>query len=450
MIANKPTSWTVAGEVATIVKAGFGEIPGLRISGWDASTVGDADAAVGITINSPEALRRLLWSPGELGLARAYVAGEVEVSGSVFDLLALRDHIVDRDGEVAVRLGSARWLDLVRSARRLGAIGRPVPPPPQEARLRGRPHSKGRDAAAIGHHYDVGNDFYRLLLGATMTYSCGYFPQPDTTLDEAQQLKYELICRKLGLQPGMRLLDVGCGWGGMLLHAATHHGVTAVGVTISAQQAELARHRIAAAGLADRVEVRVQDYRDIADGPFDAISSIGMSEHVGLDQLTVYLRGLRALLGPGGRLVNHAISRPAGQGGLDPDSFMARYVFPDGHLHEVGRVITALQDEGLECRDVESLREHYGRTLRCWVANLEANWDQAVALAGEPRARIWQLYMAGSAIGFEANRINIHQVLATRTTTAGTSGMPPTRAEFLTPTDDCDRANTPTRVRIPA
>lgn len=423
---------TVAGEVARIVQAVMGPLRGVQITGWDGSSVGEPDAAVGITINSPRALRRLLWSPNELGLGRAYVAGEVELSGSIFDFLALRDQIGRIDSQDMVDLASVRWLELVGPARRLGALGLPPQPPPEEARLRGRQHTKRRDAAAISHHYDIGNDFYRLLLGPTMTYSCGYFPEPTTTLDQAQEGKYELICRKLGLRPGMRLLDVGCGWGGMLRHAATHHGVTAVGVTISAEQAGFARQRIAAAGLSDRVEVRLQDYRDIDDGPYDAISSIGMFEHVGLQQLTVYLRGLRELLRPGGRLLNHAISRPAGETGLDPDSFVARYVFPDGHLHEVGRVISALQDQGLECRDVESLREHYARTLRHWITNLERNWDRAVAVAGEPRARIWRLYLAGAALGFEANRINIHQVLVTRTTTTGHSGMPATREAFLT------------------
>ncbi|MCZ7537092.1 MAG: cyclopropane-fatty-acyl-phospholipid synthase family protein [Acidimicrobiia bacterium] len=424
---------SAADEVRTIVEAFLGDDPPLRVTCWDGSAFGDPDAAVGITISSPRALRRLVWNPDELGLARAYVAGELEVHGSVFDLLALRDQIGGRDADVALHLSRREWLSLLGSARRLGAIGLRPARPPEEARLRGRLHSRARDAAAIGHHYDVGNDFYRLVLGPTMTYSCAYFPEQGTSLDEAQHLKYELICRKLGLCSGMRLLDVGCGWGGMVIHAAERHGVEAVGITISREQAELARQRVRDAGLDGRVEIRLQDYRDIDDGPYDAISSIGMFEHVGIEQLTAYLRALGSLLQPGGRLLNHAISRPCGKGDFDHDSFVARYVFPDGHLHEVGRVVSALQDEGLECRDVESLREHYARTLRHWIANLEANWDDAVALAGGPRSRIWLLYMAGSAIGFEANRLNIHQVLATRSTTDGASHMPPTRAGFLTP-----------------
>lgn len=423
-----------AGEIRTIVECFLGERAPLRVTCWDGSSFGDPGAPVGITVTSPTALRRLLWNPGELGLGRAYVAGEIDVNGSIFDLLALRDQIAGPEQDVALHLGLRDWWKLLGSARRLGAIGLRPPPPPQEARLRGRRHSKARDAAAIGHHYDVGNAFYRLVLGPTMTYSCAYFPEFEPTLDQAQELKYELICRKLGLQRGMRLLDVGCGWGGMVLHAARQHGVEAVGITISNEQASLARERVGEAGLGGRVEIRLQDYREVDDGPYDAISSIGMFEHVGIEQLTVYLRQLRHLLRPGGRLLNHAISQPAGEGALDRNSFPARYVFPDGQLHEAGRVVSALQDQGLECRDVESLREHYARTLRQWVANLEANWDEAVALVGEPRARIWLLYMAGSALGFEANRLSVHQVLATKTRPDGQSRMPATRAGLVIPT----------------
>jgi cyclopropane-fatty-acyl-phospholipid synthase len=286
----------------------------------------------------------------------------------------------------------------------------------------------------VAHHYDVGNEFYRLVLGPTMTYSCAYFETEDTPLDTAQAAKYELICRKLGLQPGMRLLDVGCGWGGMAMHAAQRHGVSAVGVTLSRAQQELAARRVADAGLEDRIEIRYQDYRDIDDGPYDAISSIGMFEHVGLDGLEEYLARLFTLLRPGGRLLNHAISRPAGEGGrprFDPNSFIERYVFPDGELLEVGTVVSAMQQHGFEVRDVESLREHYARTLRHWVANLEGSWDQAVALAGEARTRIWKLYMAASAVNFEAGRTSIHQALGVRPGIAGGSSMPLTRKDFL-------------------
>jgi cyclopropane-fatty-acyl-phospholipid synthase len=258
-----------------------------------------------------------------------------------------------------------------------------------------------------------------------MTYSCAVWERPDVRLEEAQAAKYELVSRKLGLEPGMRLLDVGCGWGGMALHAARHHRVRAVGVTLSRRQAEWAGKAAAEAGLADRVEIRYQDYRDVRDGPFDAISSIGMFEHVGQSQLRVYFGGLRRLLRPGGRLLNHGIGRLPNRGRtrFARGSFIDRYVFPDGELHEVGDVVSTIQRSGLEVRHVESLREHYALTLRAWVRNLEGSWDAAVAEAGPGRARVWRLYMAASALNFEAGRTQVHQVLAIRLD-RGRSGLP--------------------------
>jgi cyclopropane-fatty-acyl-phospholipid synthase len=410
-----------------------GELP-ITIKAWDGSTLGPADAAATVVINSPAALRRLMWAPNELGLGRAYVAGDLDIEGDVYAALTIRDGVAAHDEPARVGGDRRGWLAAVAAARRLHALGRPLPPPKEEARLSGRRHSKERDAAAVAHHYDVGNDFYRLVLGPTLTYSCAYFQTDDTPLDDAQTAKYDLICRKLGLEPGMRLLDVGCGWGGMVLHAAEHYGVTAVGVTLSRQQQELAAKRAAEAGLEGRVEVRFQDYRDITDGPYDAISSIGMFEHVGLVMLGQYVARLYDLLRPEGRLLNHAISRPVGGGGrpkFDKHSFIERYVFPDGELHEVGAVVTAMQEQGFEVRDVESLREHYARTLRHWVANLDANWSEAVAYAGEARARIWKLYMAASAVNFGANRTNLHQVLGVKSTADGRSGMALTRRSFI-------------------
>ena len=409
----------------------LGPAPPVGLRCWDGSRWGDPDAALQVDVRSPDAVRRLLWDPGELGLARAHVAGELDFDGSVFDLLGLRDRLIDRTADAGLDLTWRERAVLVRDAKRLGVLGRRPEPPPEEARLRGRRHSKGRDRAAISHHYDVGNDFYRLVLGPSMTYSCALFPERSTTLEDAQALKYEHICRKLGLEPGQRLLDVGCGWGGMVLHAAEHHGVRATGITISEQQAVLAQERVRAAGLEDRVQIRLQDYRDVADEPYDAVSSIGMFEHVGMEQVRTYFERLQTLLRPGGRLLNHAISRCSGEGPLDPESFPGRYVFPDGQLHEVGRTVSTMQDLGFECRDVESLREHYARTLRCWVANLEADWDRAVAFVGAPRARVWRLYMAGSAVAFEAHRLNIHQTLAVQTAADGTSGMPATRPDAV-------------------
>jgi cyclopropane-fatty-acyl-phospholipid synthase len=296
-------------------------------------------------------------------------------------------------------------------------------PPPEEIRLHGGRHSRSRDAAAIAHHYDVSGDFYRLVLGPTMTYSCAVWEDPSVGLDAAQEAKYDLICRKLGLVPGMRLLDVGCGWGGMAMHAARVYGVRAVGVTLSREQAVLARRRVADAGLADRVEIRLSDYREVDDGPYEAISSIGMFEHVGADQLGTYFSRMNELLAPQGRLLNHGISRPAGQGPIKPNSFLSRYVFPDGELEEIGTVVSAIQHAGLEVRHVENLREHYALTLRAWVRNLEASYTEAVRLAGAGRARVWRLYLASSALGFEHGDIEIHQTLSVRAA-AGTSGMP--------------------------
>ena len=315
--------------------------------------------------------------------------------------------------------------DLLPVVRDLGIDAlRPPPPPPEEARLRGRRHSKVRDAAAIAHHYDVSNRFYELVLGPSLTYSCAVFADPGATLEEAQEAKHELVARKLGLGEGMRLLDVGCGWGSMLVHAAVHHGISGVGITISRRQAELARERVRAAGVADRVEIRLADYRDVSDGPYDAVSSIGMVEHVGHAQLGLYFARLHALLRPGGRLLNHGIGRPPRRRRLLPRrTFVNRYVFPDGELQEVGAVASRMQAAGLELRHLESLREHYALTLRNWVRNLESSWDEAVAEVGIARARIWRLYMAGSALGFEAGRLQVHQLLAVRPD-QGTSGTP--------------------------
>ena len=405
-----------------------GTIP-LGFHFWDGTRAGP-DSATTIGLHSPMAIRRLLWAPGELGLARAYVAGDIDVDGDVFDLLALADSIGDDTGNVTNAGMTWKMLpDLARVAYRLGVLGGPPAPPNEEARLHGRRHALGRDAAAISHHYDVGNAFYRLVLGESMTYSCGYWADDSFDLADAETAKYELVCRKLDLQPGERLLDVGCGWGGMAIHAARNHGVRVVGITLSREQAEYGRTRVADAGLEDRVEIRVQDYRDIHDGPFDAISSIGMFEHVGLAKTKEYLTDLHELLRPQGRLLNHAISRPAPDGhpGVAPNSFMARYVFPDAALLEVGTLVSAMQSTRLEVRDVESLREHYAKTLRNWITNLEENWDEAQKLVGPARARIWRLYMAGSADGFERNHLAIHQVLAVRTDNAGVSGVAPTR-----------------------
>ena len=405
--------------VAQVVAGLLGADLPVALRAYDGSRVGPDPAPATIVLHSPDALRRIVTAPGELGLSRAYVSGDLDLEGDTFAVLELRHHLE------GLEVG---WRQVLELLRVVGLTGlKPLPAPAEEAKPRGRLHSRQRDAADISHHYDVGNEFYELLLGPSMTYSCAVWTDdslpPPLGLEEAQFAKYELICRKLALEPGMRLLDVGCGWGGMVRHAARHHGVRAVGVTVSNEQATWAREAVEREGLADRVEIRLQDYRDVRDGPFDAISSIGMFEHVGRSRLRTYVQQLNRLLVPEGRLLNHAISRPPGEGErIDPKGFMGRYVFPDGELIEVGSVVTSLQETGLEVRHVESLREHYALTLRAWIANLEANWDRAVELVGGPRARIWRLYLAGSAVYFEDGLIGVNQVLAVKPN-GGRSGL---------------------------
>lgn len=394
-----------------------GPEPPVAIEAYDGSRVGPTDPPATIVVRSRDALRRIVTRPGELGFSRAYVAGDIDIEGDVFAALSLKEAIG------SLSLSAPRLAALARELE-LGDL-RPPPPPPEEVHLRGRRHSRRRDAAAIAHHYDVSNDFYRLLLGPSLTYSCAIWSDdPDDTLEHAQERKYAVIADKLGLREGMRLLDVGCGWGGMALHAAAHHGVEVVGVTVSQRQVDLARKRVVEAGLADRVEIRHQDYRDVADGPFHAVSSIGMFEHVGAARLGEYFGHLRELVAPRGRLLNHAISRPPYRRPLvHRPGFIDRYVFPDGELIEIGDVCRAMQEAGWEVRDVEGLREHYALTLRRWVANLEAGWDEAVALVGRARARVWRIYLAGSALNFESGATLVFQTLGVAHE-GGASGVP--------------------------
>jgi cyclopropane-fatty-acyl-phospholipid synthase len=291
--------------------------------------------------------------------------------------------------------------------------------------------SLARDRAATRHHYDVSNRFYQLVLGPSLVYSCAYFASPDDTLEAAQERKLELICSKLNLRQGERLLDIGCGWGSLLIHAATRYGSSGVGVTLSEPQAELARKRIAEAGLQGRVEIRVQDYREISDVSFDKVASIGMYEHVGRAQLDRYVRTVTCLLRPGGLFLNHGITRLTPHAPA-PDPFFTRYVFPDGELHPVIDVMTSMHAAGLEIRDAESLREHYPLTLRRWAANLAAHREEAIAEVGPQRERVWRLYMLGSALGFEDGEISIYQVLAARP--GAKHRLPLDRRQLLAPT----------------
>lgn len=395
---------------------------------WDGSKWGPSDPKARIYLRSKDALRRILWSPGELGVARAFVNGEIDIEGDLIEVLRSM-----RTGGQNLHSGFRLLPRILTSASRLGAVGRPLPPPPEEIVPRGFRHSMARDAQSVRHHYDVGNEFYRLVLGPSMTYSCAHFTEPTKSLTEAQASKCDLVSRKLGLheRPGMRLLDVGCGWGSMAMHAASKYNALVVGVTISEEQFKAATRRVELAGLADRIEIRLVDYRQLKGERFDAISSIGMSEHVGKAHIGDYFSTLSSLLSPQGRLLNHAISSVGGSK-LGRRSFMNRYVFPDGELLDVGDTVLAMERAGLEVRDVESLREHYALTLRRWAANLDANWDAAVALVGIGRARVWRLYMAASAVGFEDGGLAIHQVLGTLPSDDGTSGMPFTRDTGVT------------------
>ncbi|MEA2972909.1 MAG: cyclopropane-fatty-acyl-phospholipid synthase [Actinomycetota bacterium] len=433
MVAQATTKGGVASILRPLIGVMFGDEVPVRIQYWDGSGQGPTDGPGTVHVRSADALRHLLWSPGELGVGRAFVAGHLDVEGDAYATLKLLGDAGPDHQRLSVREVAA----VAGAARSLGVLKGPLPPPEEEVRPRGWVHSRGSDSRAIGHHYDVGNDFYRLMLGPSMTYSCARFTSPGLSLEDAQTAKFELICRKLGLHervddggPGpVRLLDVGCGWGSLAIHAAAHHGAQVVGITISRAQAELARKRVAEAGMADRVEIRIQDYRDIAGEEFDAISSVGMFEHVGASRMAQYFDTLRPLLGPEGRLLNHAIS-VAGGSRLRRRSFMFRYVFPDAELVDVGEVVLAMERAGFEVRDVESLREHYARTVRHWIANLEAAWDDAVAEVGLARARIWWLYSVGVVNSFDDGGMAVHQVLGVVPHGDGRTGMPQTRASW--------------------
>jgi cyclopropane-fatty-acyl-phospholipid synthase len=397
----------------------------VRFTFWDGSTTGTVSSLGRVLVHSPTALTRLMWSPNELGMARAFVAGDIDIDGDLYGVLMA----LHSNATVTSRTSPRAVTSAVSVALRLGAAGPPPKRPPEEVHLSGYRHSKGRDAAAIRHHYDVGDEFYRLVLGPAMTYSCARFEPGETSLEMAQRSKHDLVCRKLGLAdgPDKRLLDVGCGWGSMAIHATREYRAKAVAITLSPSQAKSARQHTREAGVGGRVDVRLQDYRDLRGETFDAISSIGMFEHVGRGRMGEYFEKLFALLVPGGRMLNHAISKPGGSK-FKGATFMNRYVFPDGELIDVADVVRGMEQAGFEVRDVESLREHYTRTLRAWVANLEGAWDSAVKMVGEGRARVWRLYMAASANAFDEGAIAVHQVLGVRPTAGGASLMPPTRA----------------------
>jgi cyclopropane-fatty-acyl-phospholipid synthase len=405
-----------------------GRLP-MRFTAYDGSSAGPPDAAFGLDLKTPRGTTYLATGRGDLGLARAYIAGDLETDGvhpgDPYELLkALADDLV-------FKMPSPRVM-----AHIFRSIGvehlRPIAPPPEEVQPRwrrvasGLRHSKSRDAEAIHHHYDVSNTFYEWVLGPSMTYTCACYPRLDASLDEAQENKYRLVFEKLRLKPGDRLLDVGCGWGGMVRYAA-RRGVRAIGVTLSTEQTAWAMKAIADEGLADLAEVRYGDYRDITEDGFDAVSSIGLLEHIGVRNYPSYFEFLQSRLRPGGLLLNHCITRPDNKATPSTRGFIDRYVFPDGELTGSGRIITEAQDVGFEVLHEENLRHHYAMTLRDWCANLVEHWDEAVAEVGLPTAKIWGLYMAGSRLAFEDGGIQLHQVLAVKPDGRGGDGDLPLR-----------------------
>ena len=413
----------------------------IRLSAFDGSVAGDQDSPYGLEVLNQRGLQYILTAPGDLGLARAYVSGDLEMHGThpgdPYPLLA----------QILAQTDFARpsISDIVGLVRKLGITNfNPPKPPPQEhlpawrhklegvrgnvaALTQWNRHSQQRDADAIHHHYDVSNTFYEYVLGPSMTYTCAVFPTADATLEEAQANKYDLICRKLDLKPGQRLLDIGCGWGGMVRHAAKHYGVKALGVTLSREQATWAQEEIKRQGLDDLAEVRFSDYRDVREGDFDAVSSIGLTEHIGVKNYPAYFGFIRDKLKPQGRMLNHCITRDHNR--KDPTgAFIDRYVFPDGELIGSGTIVTAVENTGLEVQHHENFRLHYAKTLAGWNKNLVDHWEECVAEVGLGTAKVWGLYMAGSRLGFERNMIQLHHVLATKTVD-GVSNYP-LRHEF--------------------
>ncbi|MFP5073021.1 class I SAM-dependent methyltransferase [Pseudonocardia nantongensis] len=451
-------STTPARRLADLLENVLGAPLPVRLRAWDGSEAGHAGTPDDpnpptVIVKRRRALRRLLWSPGELGLARAFVSGDLDVDGDVADGLS-RFWALSRPGSGTVRPDLRQKLGALRTAARLGAVGPPPKAPASEARLGGRLHSRRRDRSAISHHYDLSNEFYAFLLDPQMAYSCGYWTHdegPGYGLVDAQRDKLDLICRKLGLGPGMRLLDVGCGWASLLVHAAEHYGVHATGVTLSAQQRDYGVERVRRAGLSERVEIRLQDYREVGAGsgdrPFDAVASIEMGEHVGQDNYPVYAERLHRLLRPHGRLLLQQMSRGAAGANTAPGggAFMEAYVAPDMYMRPLGDTLGFLERAGHEIVDVHSLREHYVWTVRPWLATLQTHRDTAVRMIGEEQWRIWLLYLAGAALAFEENRMGVHQILTVRPGADGTSGLPRSRTGILGVDPAPDRHAAPAR-----
>ena len=433
---------TVVAAARRVVEDLFGPVETRRfaVRYWDGSTdTVTRSPAFTLVVTRPGAFRRMLLPPSELSIVEGYLFGDIDLEGDLESAADLPDV-------------AAKHVSSAGAASRLlrDVLALPKDEPPEAAKQAhiarrmfrfGREHSAHRDEEAVRFHYDVGNEFYALWLDRQMVYSCAYFERDVETLDEAQTAKLDLVCRKLRLKAGERLLDIGCGWGALVMHAARHYGVHATGITLSGEQASLARRRVVDNGLSDRVEIEVRDYRTLVDATFDKIASVGMVEHVGLAKLPEYFSVAYRVLKPGGLFLNHGIvslEDARHRGVLDPvwrklwkrDQFIRRYVFPDGDLVPSSAVISAAEGAGFELRDVESLREHYVATLRRWVNRLGENEAQARELVGDVTYRVWRLYMAASAHGFRVGRIGIIQSLLAKRDADGRASVPRTRADL--------------------
>ncbi|MET8682867.1 cyclopropane-fatty-acyl-phospholipid synthase family protein [Streptomyces sp. NPDC004732] len=418
-----------AHRLAALAETALGGPLPVRLRTWDGTEAGPCDGPV-VVVRSRRALRRLLWQPGELGLAQAYVTGEVEIEGDLATGLraiwsAAREHSLHPP-----RLTLADRARATATAARLGAAGPPPQPPASQARLRGALHTRSRDRAAIHHHYDLSNAFYRMLLDETMAYSCGYWASdaPEFTSADAQRAKLELICRKLGLVPGSRLLDIGCGWGSLALYAAERYKAQVTAVTLAREQAAHVQEQVRERNLTDRVDVVCQDYRDIAGGGYDAVATVEMGEHVGDAEYPAFAGTLHRLVRPLGRVLVQQMSRGATAPG--GGAFIEAYIAPDMHMRPLSETTGLLEGAGLEVRSVESLREHYVRTVAAWHRTLEERWSEVVELVGEETARVWRLYLVGGGLAFEEHRMGVDQILAVRPADAGGSGLPATPQDW--------------------